>query len=102
MLDDEINEVEFDLAIRTIGNGLGVDGLPGDILNMVPPEMKKLVLILMKRVFTGVYPSEWEKQILHSIPKPGHSPKVPKLRGIAVPTLMSKLYDNIIDDIFNK
>ena len=99
-MDELPKKDEVDFAVRNIGKGVGVDGLPGNILKMLPNNMKDIVLILMKNVVAGKYPNEWEKQILHALPKPGHTIKTPKLRGIAISTLMAKVYDCIINQRF--
>ena len=38
------------------------------------------------------------KQILHSIPKSGHTKKEPKLRGIAVASFLCRVYHSIINE----
>ena len=54
----------------------------------------------MQKVFFGEYPNEWTKQVLNSIKKDGHTPEDPKLRGIAIGTLLCLYYDIIIDERF--
>ena len=76
-LDKEPQRSELDLAIRTIGKGVALDGLPGDVIKMLPPEIVDMISVLMKKVFLGQYPKEWQKQILHALPKPGHTVKYP-------------------------
>ena len=51
---------------------------------MLPTELKQVILWLMQNVFFGTYPKEWNKQILYTIAKEGHSIDEPKLRGIAI------------------
>ena len=41
--------------------------------------MKDVILLLMQKVFLQDFPSSWEKQILHTIPKGKHTLKDPKL-----------------------
>ena len=100
-LDKEPQRSELDLAIRTIGKGVALDGLPGDVIKMLPPEVVDMISVLMKKVFLGQYPKEWEKQILHALPKPGHTVKSPKLRGISVAPVFARLYDGIMQNRFS-
>ena len=100
ILDDAFENNELTYAIQNMGKGIGTDGLASDILKMLPNEMKNLILVLMNLVFQQKYPTEWEKQILHAIPKPGHSVNSPKLRGIAVSQSMAKIYDSLLNKRF--
>ena len=43
-----------------------------------------------------MYPSHWRKQLLFPVVKKGHTATKPKLRGIAVGPLFSRIYDIII------
>ena len=54
----------------------------------------------MRNAFCGDYPDECTKQILHAIPKHGHTKKEPKLRGIAVAPFFARLYDSILNECF--
>ena len=87
--------VETELAIKKIGNGVGNDGIPADIITLLPQSLKELILELIKNVFHYDYPYEWSKQILHSIQK-----KYPKSRGIAVATSLCRIYDAILNERF--
>ena len=100
-LDKEPQRSELDLAIGTIGKGVALDGLPGDVIKMLPPEVVDIISVLMKKVFLGQYPKEWEKQILHVLPKPGHTVKSPKLHGISVAPVFARLYDGIMQNRFS-
>ena len=99
-LDDIITMTELDVALQSIGTGISIDGIPPAIAKVLPQAIKDPILELMNRVFFGVYPDEWCKQILHSIKKDGHSPKNPKLRGIAIGLFLCRLYDIIMDNRF--
>ena len=99
-LDDAITMKELDFALQSIGTGVSIDGIPPGIAKVLPQSIKEPILDLMNRVFCGVYPDEWCKQILHSIKKDGHSPKNPKLRGIAIGPFLCRLYDIIMDNRF--
>ena len=100
--DDPPSLDELEEAISNSGKGVSFDGLPANILLLIPDELKQIIHKLMINVFFGDYPSNWEKQILHAIPKEGHTTKDPKLRGIAIPPLLCKLYDSIITQRFAK
>ena len=91
---------ELEFALKSFGNGVGPDGIPGEIIPILPKSVKDLILLLMVRVFFGEYPSDWCKQILHSIPKHGHTKQNPKLRGIAVAYFLCRVYDTILNERF--
>ena len=52
-------------------------------------------------IFDFKYPSQWTNQLLSPIEKKGHVKSDPKLRGIAVGPIMSRMYDIIINKRFN-
>ena len=91
---------ELDVAIKRIGSGVSLDGLPPKVVQILPTSMKEVIVHLMQRVFFGEYPNEWTKQVLNSIKKDNHTPEDPKLRGIAIGMLLCRLYDIIIDERF--
>ena len=96
-LDDKPTMEELELACKAIGTGISIDGLPTKIVQFLPKSMKEVILDLIQKVFFGEYPTEWTMQILHAITKDGHTAEEPKLRGIAIATLLCRLYDIIID-----
>ena len=100
ILDRVPSMEELDVAIKRIGSGISLDGIPPQAVHILPPSMKELIVILMQKVFFGEYPNEWTKQVLNSIKKDGHTPEDPKLRGIAIGPLLCRLYDIIIDERF--
>ena len=100
ILDDTPSMQELESAINAVGTGVSIDGLPPKIVKILPPSMKEHILNLIQQVFFGDYPTEWTKQILHSIKKEGHTAEDPKLRGIAIAVLLCRLYDIMIDQRF--
>ena len=100
ILDDTPSMQELESAINAVGTGVSIDGLPPKIVKILPPSMKGHILNLIQQVFFGDYPTEWTKQILHSIKKDGHTAEDPKLRGIAIAVLLCRLYDIMIDQRF--
>lgn len=96
-LDDPISMEELQFALRNIGSGVSIDGIPPGIAKILPESFRMKILDLMNRIFTGSYPDEWCKQILHSIKKDGHTSKTPKLRGIAIAPFLCRIYDIIVD-----
>ena len=101
MLDDlpTLDEVKF--AFRRIQRGIGIDGLPPLTLKIIPPSMINCILLLIQKVFLTSYPSDWNKQILHSITKKDHTYDNPDLRGIAIAPLLCRVYDNVIENRFS-
>ena len=96
-LDNRMNMDELDDALRLIGTGVSLDGIPPAIAKVLPQPLKEMILDLVNQIFFGQYPDEWCKQILHAIKKDGHSPRNPKLRGIAIAPFLCRVYDITID-----
>ena len=55
---------------------------------------------LFQNIFSDDYPNNWYKQLLFPITKAGHTRKTPKLRGIAISPMLSRIYDHIINERF--
>ena len=102
LLDDIPDQVELLNAIAKLGSGCGLDGIPADVIRMLPQQTLNLLLNMMRNTFTGKYPTEWQKQILHALPKDGHTIKFPKLRGISIAPILARLYDYILYARFKK
>ena len=100
LLDDDITIEELNDAIRNIGTGISIDGISPEILKIMTPNMKFVILRLMNLVFKSTYPISWQKQLLFPVTKKGHTVKTPKLRGIAVGPALSRIYDSILDARF--
>lgn len=100
MLDDDMTIDELNDAIKNIGTGTSIDGICPDIIQIMTPRMRDLILHLLNLVFRSTYPVSWETQLLFPITKKGHTYKEPKLRGIAIGPIISRLYDSIIDSRF--
>ena len=100
LLDDAIGKDEFDLALKKLGKGCGLDGIPADVIRILPPKMKDVILSLLKNTFTGQYPEAWSKQILNALPKDGHTSDTPKLRGTSIAPILARTYDCIITKRF--
>ena len=99
-LDDPYEMKELDTALMQIGTGVSLDGIPPSVAKILPRNIKENILELTNRVFRGLYPGEWSKQILHSMKKDGHTPGNPKLRGIAIGLFLCRIYDIMIDNRF--
>lgn len=96
----QITKEELDFAINKIGKGVSSDGISADLLVLLPVELRECVLKLFQNIYVGHYPSQWNKQLLKFVTKKGHSIKNPKLRGIGIGQILSRLYDIIIDERF--
>ena len=88
--------IELEYALNKIRKGTGLDGIPAPVVKLKPQCILNNILSLLQRCFVGSYPKSWEKQILNAIPKSGHSPESPKLRGVAVAPMFARLYDCIL------
>ena len=91
---------ELDGAINDIGKGKSFDGLSGKVLQLTPPKLRECILKLLVTIFNNTYPSQWRTQLLLPLEKKGHKDNNPKLRGIAIGPLLSRLYDIIINKRF--
>ena len=90
---------ELDDAINNIGKGTSFDGLPGRILQLAP-NLRECIINLFGTIFKNTYPSQWRNQLLFPIEKKGCQDNNPKLRGIDIGPLLSRLYDIIINKRF--
>ena len=97
-LDREISMDELNTAIKNIGTGTSLDGLAPDISKILPLSMRRVILQLFQQIFITEYPKQWQEQLLFPHPKSGHTTSDPKLRGIAIGPLLSRMYDSIIPD----
>ena len=102
ILDDTPHTAELNVAVKKIGKGCGLDGIPADIVRLLPQSTFDAILTLLQNTFTGSYQSEWEKQLLNALPKDDHTINTPKLRGIAIAPTLARLYDCILDARFQK
>ena len=56
---------------------------------------------LLQLIFNGFqHPKDWKLQLLLPLTKKGHTQTSPKLRGIAISSLLPRIYDSIIDERF--
>ena len=93
-----MNEVEH--ASKKMGRGTSFDGIPPQIIQILPLSLKESIHKLMKGTFDVAYPSSWSKQMLIPIQKKGHTLSDPKLRGVAIGPILSRLYDIILNERF--
>ena len=99
-LDVEFSYDDLNRGIKQIGQGIGLDGLEKSIVNLFPKKLRDSILQFFNTVFDTDYPSEWTYQILRPEVKKGHSSKNPKLRGVAISSLLPTLYDILLDNRF--
>ena len=93
---------EVDNALRNVGNGTGIDGVPPIISNLFPRSLREILLRFLQTVYShGPYPKPWTIQLLFPVEKKGHTILEPKLRGIAVSSLTPRVYDTLIDRRFH-
>ena len=102
ILDQKITLEEVNAAIKDIGTGTSLDGISPDVAAIFPRELREIIVELFNTVFTSYYPDQWQEQLLFPHPKKGHKPADPKLRGIAIGPLLSRLYDIIMTTRFLK
>ena len=102
ILDDTPQEEGFERATKKIGKGCGLDGIPAPVIRLLPPNLKYDIFTLIKNTFIGTYPEMWQNQILYALPKEGHNPKSPKLRGISIAPIFARIYDCILNKRFQQ
>ncbi len=95
-----MEEVEY--AIKKVGTGSSFDGIAPGIIPLLPKEMRECILLLYRKVFDYYYPNQWKTQLLIPLPKKGHTQLQPKLRGIAIGPILSRVYDIMVDRRFMK
>ena len=98
--DKDIEMPELETAIKKLGTGSSFDGIAPDIIRILPKSMVECILHLYRMIFDGDYPYQWKKQLLIPSPKKGHTEYDPKLRGIAMGPVLSRLYDIVQDNRF--
>ena len=75
LMDDIPQKAELYKALKKVGKGCGIDGIPSAVIRLLPHNILDNILTLLQNSFTGDYPTMWEKQILNALPKDGHTPK---------------------------
>ena len=100
-LDALPQQDELDTAIRKIGSDTGLDGIPSNVLQLMPRCIRNNILTLLQRIFVDTYPKQWENLVLKAIAKSGHTSQSPKLRGVAIAPILARLYDFILDQKFH-
>ena len=100
--DNDIDMNELEMAIKMLGTGSSFDGIAPDIISSIPNSLLCCILKLFQAIFDGCYPSQWKSQLLMPFPKKDHSRSDPKLRGIAIGPILSRVYDIIINNRFTQ
>ncbi len=98
--DNDVDMKEVEYAIKKLGTGSSFDGIAPGIISLLPNEMRECILLLYRKVFDCYYPDQWKTQLLIPFPKKGHTQLDPKLRGIAIGPILSRVYDIIVDRRF--
>ena len=70
------------------------------MLFLLPKELRDALLKFFNKVYRFGYPKEWSYQILRSEAKKVHTADNPKFRGVAISSMLSTLYDIMIDNRF--
>ena len=100
VLDETPDLNELEIAIKTNRRGISFDGLPSNVLHIIPQSLKKIILLSVQNIFFGKYPQVWKSQMQHAITKPAHTYNCPQLRDIAVAPLLCGIYDTIMNNRF--
>ena len=101
LTDYSISTNEVASSLLKVGKGTGLDGLPPSTDPLFPPSLCQIITHLLYLIFNGYqYPEDWKLQLLLPLTKKGHTQASPKLRGIAISSLLPRIYDTIIDERF--
>ena len=100
MTDKDISIAEVEHSCLKIGKGTSFDGINPEIIKFLPPSIIKVINLLFRNVFDGFYPDSWNNQMLIPITKKGHTSKNPKMRGIGIGPILSRIYDIILSNRF--
>lgn len=113
-LNADFSEAEVEVALSKLhrGRAAGPDGLKAEILKSAYTEdehhNKTYILVpyltcLFNHVFkSGQYPSQWSKATISPVYKKGDASDLDNYRGIAVGSLLGKLYAVLIDNRLSK
>ena len=101
-LRTEISIEEINRAISKLGTGTSIDGIDPNIIKLLTPNLRETLLLLIKNIFKSNYPDTWQHQLLLAMPKKGHKIEDPKLRGIGIGPVLSRIYDIILNERFCK
>ena len=100
ILDDDIIVEEINNVVDEIGTGIGVNGLNPNLTKLFTIKFKLFVVKFLNRIHGHIYPDNWKRQVLFSDTKKGHKREDPKLRGIAISSVIPKRYDIILNNRF--
>ena len=81
---------------KEIGNDIGPDAIHPSISKLFTPSLKNALVKLLNRMLRAEYPECWKEQLLISLNKKGSTINNPKLRGIAISSLLPKIFDIIL------
>ena len=98
--DKDILSDELKIACKKMKRGKGIDGIPPQVMSLVPEGLLNMVRMLYNGIFGNYQPKQWNSQLLLSFPKKGHTFQNPSMRGIGIGVLLSRLYDVIMDNRF--
>ena len=90
-LDRDFLFTEFNDAILSIGRGIEMDGLDKKIAHLFPQQLRLAHIEFSNKVCHDEYPKEWPCQLLRLEVKNGHTIKNPKLRGVALSSLLASI-----------
>ena len=100
ILDDDIIVEEVNNAVDEIGTRIGVDGLNPSLTKLFTIKFKLFLVKFLNRIHGHTYPDNWKRRVLVSVTKKGHKRENPKLRGIAISSVIPKIYDVILNNRF--
>ena len=80
-----------------IHRGISLDGIPPDVIKILPLKTKECLLLLIQKYFTSFYPFDWNKQIWHAVAKPGHCYTNSDLHRIAIAQMFCRIFYNNIE-----
>lgn len=101
-LDNPFNLSELNVAITNVSKGIGLDSIDKDICKIFPYVLRTAILNMFNHIFLNSYPDCWSNLFLRPEIKKGHTFKKPKLRGIAISSMMPAIYDSMMNNRFQQ
>ena len=98
--DCDISMNEIVQAAKKKRKGCSFDSIAPEVLTVAPPSFLEVIRKLMDGIFKYGYPNSWKTQMLLSFTKKGHTIKEPKLRGVAIGPIMSRIFDTVLNNRF--
>lgn len=99
ILDTEISQLEIQHAVNKLklGKAAGIDNITTELVKNGYNSLSTFLRDLYNKIYdTATFPSDWQRQILHTIYKKGDQLNPGNYRGLALISVFSKPFLNIL------